>query len=104
MSFIHRAKWVDGQLSVSLRSTEQGVRGKALAPGMLADRPFWLPHPLLHNSLLDAGFGLPNIYGPQTAPPLPPPHTDFTTHQGVPTGSAHKAPGTQALGPGPVEA
>ena len=71
---------------------------------MLADGPSWLPHPLLHNSLLDSGFSLPNIYGPQAAPPLPAPHTDSATHQGVPTGSAHKAPGAQALGPGPVSA
>ena len=83
---------MDGQLSVALCGMEQGVRGQALTPGMLADRPSWLPHPLLNNSLLDSGFGLPNIYGPQAALPLPAPHTDFTTHQGVPAGSAHKAP------------
>ena len=95
---------MDGQLSVSLCGTEQGVRGQALTPGMLADGPSWLPHPLLHNSLLDSGFSLPNIYGPQAAWPLPAPHTDSATHQGVPIGSAHKAPGAQALGPGPVSA
>lgn len=99
--FNHRAKWVSGEVMVSLCSTSRGICHGAPAQGILAERLSGLLRPSSRTGLLGFGEGLPNIYGAQLpssacAPPPPPPAAE-----GVPTGPAHSglpAPPSQTSG------
>lgn len=78
--FNHRAKWVSGEVMVSLCSTSRGICHGAPAQGILAERLSGLLRPSSRTGLLGFGEGLPNIYGAQlpssacAPPPSPPPH------------------------------
>lgn len=73
-TFNHRAKWVSGEVMVSLCSTSRGICHGAPAQGILAERLSWLLHPSSRTGLLGFGEGLPNIYGAQLPSSSCPPH------------------------------